>query len=401
MRELDILREDVTLGTRTRRLALVLMGVGAAALVLAGLLAALLEDGGARFYRSYLVGYAYFLSLALGALFFVLVSHLTRAGWSVALRRIAEVFAWTLIPLAALAVVILLGMHDLYEWTHAEVVAADPILQGKSAYLNTKFFIGRLVFYFVVWIAMVRYFLRRSTDQDESGRPRITQRMEVRAAPGIIAFALTVTFAAFDLLMSLYPHWYSTIWGVYYFSGSTVGFFSLLAIALTTLQRQGLLRRAVTTEHYHDVGKLLMAFVVFWAYIAFSQYMLIWYGNIPEETEWYLERQTGDWLYVSLALLFGHFVIPFLFLVSRYPKRRRNTLMVAAVWMLVMHWLDMFWLVMPETSHGHFRPGVFDLTCFVGIGGIFLGSAVAMLARYPLIPVKDPRLAESVMFENV
>ena len=225
--------------------------------------------------------------------------------------------------------------------------------------------------------------------------------MEKLAAPAMMLFALTTTFAAFDLLMSLYPHWYSTIWGVYYFAGSAVGFFAMMAITLNLMRRAGYLRRSVSAEHFHDVGKLMFAFVVFWAYIAFSQYLLIWYGNIPEETIWYLERQTGEWTWVSLGLLFGHFLLPFLFLISRYPKRRGQTLVLGAVWLLAMHWLDLYWMVMPQISPGKITLSLLDLLCFVGIGGVFLATAIWRMSRQALIPVRDPRLRESLQFENI
>jgi hypothetical protein len=166
------------------------------------------------------------------------------------------------------------------------------------------------------------------------------------------------------------------------------------------LQRAGLLRRAVTTEHYHDLGKMLFAFVVFWAYIAFSQYMLIWYANLPEETGWFLKRQSGDWLAVSIALLVGHFIIPFLVLISRFLKRRPALLVIPAAWMVLMHWLDLYWLAMPELSREGAPFGVMDVLCFVGLGGLFLMGLVLWLRRHSLVPEKDPRLGESLAFEN-
>jgi len=280
-------------------------------------------------------------------------------------------------------------------------VAHDALLQAKASYLNSTFFVVRLAIYFLFWCLTASYFLRSSVAQDRSGEPRNTRRMEKLAAPAMMLFALTTTFAAFDLLMSLYPHWYSTIWGVYYFSGSVLGFFALMAVTLPLMHRAGYLRRTVGTEHFHDVGKLMFAFVVFWAYIAFSQYLLIWYGNIPEETVWFLERQTGEWTWVSLTLLFGHFLLPFLFLVSRRPKRRGQTLVAGAVWLLVMHWLDLYWIVMPQISPGKITVSLVDLLCFVGIGGIFLATAIWRMSRQALIPVRDPRLRESLQFENI
>jgi len=408
MTSIDLHTPSLTLGPAGRRWWMLLAVGGIVSLSVAVILALVTEHGASRFFRAYLVNFTFFLSLALGAVFFILVTHLVRAGWSIALRRVAEAFAFNVFTLFPLALVLLFGIHELYEWSHHEVVANDALLLGKAGYLNTPFFVIRVLIYFGFWCATAWYFIRRSVKQDRSRDPRLTERMEVRAAPAIAFFALTLTFAAFDFLMSLYPHWYSTIWGVYYFAGAVVGFISLLALTMWALQRAGRLVHEITHEHYHDVGKLMFAFVVFWAYIAFSQYMLIWYGNIPEETTWFLERQTGDWTAVSLLLLFGHFILPFLFLVSRHPKRRTGVLAGAAVWLLLMHWLDLYWIVMPQISPGKlafFEPDIrgllLDITCFLGIGGVFLATALFRLARHRLIPVGDPRLDESLMFENV
>jgi hypothetical protein len=400
-RPIDISREPRRLddlGPAVLRAAAVLGVVGLAAGVL---LIFVTDEGRQRFFRAYLVSFCYFLSLALGALFFVALQHLTRSGWSVVVRRLAEGIAATLPLLAVLCIPVLIGMHDLYHWTHSDAVARDQLLQWKQPYLNTTFFVARVVVYFVVWTLLAWFFLTTSVRQDATGDVRLTLRMQATSAPAMVLYAITVTFAAFDLLMSLDPHWYSTIFGVYYFAGSVVGFFALLAVVVYFIQRAGRLRHAITIEHYHDLGKLIFAFVVFWAYIAFSQYLLIWYANIPEESVWYLRRQSGDWAAVSLGLLFAHFVVPFLALLSRVPKRRKPALAAVAVWVLVVHWIDVYWLVMPGAGASGVRLGLMDLACFVGVGGLFVAAAVAALRRHALIPERDPRLTESLTFENV
>jgi hypothetical protein len=364
------------------------------------------EGGTHRFYFAYLINFSYFLSLALGALFFVMLQHLTRSGWSVVVRRLAEGLAATLPLLAVLCIPVLVGIHDLYHWSHPGAVASDALLQGKQSYLNVPFFVGRLAAAFIVWSALAWFFFRTSVRQDRTGETALTLRMQAVSGPAMVVFAITLTFAAFDLLMSLDPHWYSTIFGVYYFSGGVVGFFALLALVTVVVQATGRLTRAVTVEHYQDLGKLIFAFVVFWAYIAFSQYLLIWYANIPEETRWFLRRQTGAWTWISLALLFGHFVVPFLLLISRHPKRRKATLTVAAVWVLLMHWLDIYWLVMPSAhweglDEGSVPVGLPEVAGFVGIGGLFVAAAVYALRNGALVPERDPRLPESLAFENV
>lgn len=378
-----------------------LAGLGALALsVVLGWLA-----GGEQFFRSYLVSYCYWLSLALGALFFVMLQHLTRASWSVVLRRLAETVAAAL-PLLGLLflpllIPLLTGRGRLFPW--AAPGSGDALLEAKRPFLNPAFFVLRWAGYFAVWCWLARYLLALSLAQDRSGEPALTLRMQRCSAPGLILLAATLTLAAIDLLMSLAPRWYSTIFGVYYFAGSALGFVALLVVMVYLLQRAGRLRRAVTSEHYHDLGKLLFAFVFFWAYIAYSQYMLIWYANLPAETGWLAARQQGQWGRLSLLLLFGHFVLPFLALISRRPKRRRAVLSAAALWVLAAHWLDIYWLAgpRPDVPGGLVPLHLLDLTCLLGLGGLLVGAVVRGLSRHPLLPERDPRLDESLALENL
>jgi hypothetical protein len=376
------------------------LATGVIMLVASVALAFLAPGGMDRMLHSYLVAFAFFLSVSLGALFFVVLQHLVRAGWSVVVRRVAEALAMNLPLLALFAVPILLGVRGLYEWADPRAVAGDALLRGKQPYLNVPFFAARLAVYFAVWTFLARYFWTRSTTQDRTGDVRLSLQMERTSAIGMVLFALTTNHAAVDLLMSLDPHWYSTIFGVYFFSGGVVGFFALLSIFAALLQRSGRLGGAVTDEHYHDLGKLVFAFTVFWAYIAFSQYMLMWYANIPEETEWYLRRQTGQWAGVSLLLLFGHFVLPFVYLLPRFVKRRPKLFGPIAAWVLLMHYVDIYWIVMPQISPGRVPLHLLDLTCPLGIGGIMLAATAHRLRRRALVPLRDPRLAESLAFEN-
>ncbi len=396
---------DIT--TETRRLN----GVVRPALVICAILAAVgiggslilaraTENGMDHLLETYLVSFAFFLSISLGGLFFVLLEHCTRAGWSVVARRVAEAIAANVWLMAVLAIPVVLGMHHLYHWSDAAAVAHDPLLAGKVGFLNPTFFMIRLAIYFVLWGVMATFLYRTSVAQDTSGDPALTLRMERLSAPGMVLFALSLNFAAFDLLMSLDPHWFSTIFGVYYFAASVVAFFAVLPKVLWALQWRGILKNAITVEHYHDIGKLLFAFVVFWAYIAFSQYMLIWYANVPEETEWFLKRQTGEWTTVSLLLIFGHFVVPFLLLVSRFIKRRPLLLAGTGGFVAVMCWVDMYWLVIPEFSPGIARFGLLDILCFLGMNGVWSAAVVWRLSRHSAIAEKDPRLEESLVFES-
>jgi hypothetical protein len=396
----DISKDALVVGDRAGRWAVTLGAAGLVALL--GALGAAYaggEGGSGRFFYAWLVSWVFFLSLALGALFFVMIQHLTRSGWSVVVRRIAEIVASTLLPLAILGIPLLFGLGELYPWAGGAHGAHAAAIEAKRAYLNVPFFVARAAVYFTVWILLAWRFGSRSRAQDASGDPKITVGLERLAAPGTILFALTVSFFSFDWLMSLNPLWSSTIFGVYFFAGAVVGFFALLPLLVSLLQGRGYMRHAVSMEHYHDMGKLVFAFVVFWAYIAFSQYMLMWYANLPEETVWYRARQQGGWVWVSVLLLAGHFLLPFVALLSRFPKRRPGMLIPMAAWVLLMHLADLYWLVKPGRASG--TPGLLDALCFVAIGGLVFAAAAARLKTLPLVPLKDPRLGESLRFENV
>jgi hypothetical protein len=401
MSQVDLNKENINLGAGADRLLRLSGIVGVVSLILAGACALFIEGGASRVYQSYLVSFMFYLSLALGGLFFVLIHHRARAGWSVVVCRLNEALAANLLWMALLAIPILIGFGDLYVWSNKELVATDPLLQHKQPYLNVPFFLIRLFIYFGLWIMLSQYFYKRSVEQDLSQDKTATKRMEKWSAPGILIFALTVTFAAFDLIMSRDPHWFSTIFGVYYFAGCLIAIFSTLPILLTLLQRSGRLNRIVTADHFHDLGKYLFGFVVFWAYIAFSQFMLIWYANIPEETVWYIRRFNGDWLTMSYFLMVGHFFIPFALLISRFPKRRPKLLSLCCLWLLFVHWVDLYWLIMPEsTPAGELGLSIVDLATFVAIGGFFFAGMAYWLRDRNLIPVGDPRLGESLAFEN-
>lgn len=378
---------------------LLIAGVG-------GLLGAVLLGMGdlAKLQRAYLLAFMYVLSIALGALWFVAIQHLTNAKWSVAVRRVAEILAsnMPLVAVLSLGVVVpmLAGSTDLYVWLDHARVEQDHVLHHKAAYLNIQFFCVRWFIYFGFWIWLGNRFLRLSVQQDREGGDQISATLQRISAPSMIAFALTLTFCSFDLLMSLDALWFSTMFGVYYFAGCVLAGYSTLGLALMWVQSKGRLSSAVSREHYHDIGKMMFAFIVFWAYIAFSQFMLIYYADIPEETHWYHWRLEGDWKGVSWLLLVAHFVIPFFGLMSRHMKRNKRTLAFWAIWVLVIHYVDLFWLVYPQ-GQGNVPFGVVDVLCVVGVLGLFGASAVWRAQKVNLIPTGDPRLADSLAFENI
>lgn len=376
------------------RIALIVGGTG---LVLSAL--GLFVDA-KQFYYSYLAAFVFWTTIGLGGLFFTMLHHLTGATWSVVLRRFSESIMVALPVLVIFFLPIIPGLHDLYHWTHEEAVAADHILQGKSPWLNVPFFLIRVLVYFGIWFLMARTLRGYSLKQDEGNRTDLPDKMRKFSAPGMLLFALTLTYAAFDWLMSLNPHWYSTIFGVYVFTGSLLSGLAFILLSALYLRGKGVLENAITIEHYHDLGKLLFAFTVFWAYISFSQYMLIWYGNIPEETEFFLQRWEGSWKVISLVIVFGHFALPFLILATRAAKRNLKLMRVMGIWFLVIHWIDIHWVVMPTLHEEGFSPSWMDLTTIVGIGGLFVWFFWKQFAQHATVPFKDPKLEKSIQFTN-
>jgi hypothetical protein len=353
-----------------------------------------------QFFFSWLVSFLFFLSLALGALFFVLIQYAAQGGWGIVLRRIGETVFATLPVMAALFVPVLLGLHDLYEWSHAEAVQNDALLQWKSPFLNVPFFLTRAAIYFLLWSGIAVMYYRGSSSQDAAGNHAVAARLRRLAGPALIVLALTQTLASIDWIMSLTPHWYSTMFGVYFFAGSFVGFIALLSVVSVALRRAGLLDTVINAEHLHDVGKFLFAFTAFWAYIAFSQFFLMWYGNLPEETIWFKVRMDGSWMKVSILLLAGHFVAPFFYLMGRDVKRNGATLALGGVWLLAMHFVDLYWQVMPTFHPEGFSPSILDIAALMTVGGCFVGAAAWLLRRQALVPLRDPRIDESLAFEN-
>ncbi|TPV96777.1 MAG: quinol:cytochrome C oxidoreductase [Myxococcales bacterium FL481] len=374
-----------------------------------------------HFWGAYLTAFMFALALGLGGLFFVIVQHLTRAGWGIAVRRLAEHLAFSL-PFVAIAglVIVFGGVHSLYEWSHVDKVAGDPMLSAKSAYLNEGAFRVRYFVYLIVWSGLALFFWKNSTDQDNASDPApYSHRMRTLSAPALLMFAVSLTLGAIDFLMSLDPHWFSTMFGVYYFVGTAVTVHAMLSLISFALLRSGYLRNIVTTEHFHDLGKFMFGFTTFWAYIAFGQYFLIWYADIPEETYWFSYRGHGEWLALSLLLVFGRFVIPWFSLLRRPIKRMPWLLCFAAAFIVFMEFVDVYWLVQPTHAHhaaataeeagltakAHWYAEVIpfnevDLLALVGFIGLVVFAFGLSLKGRALVPVKDPRLPESVHFEN-
>lgn len=381
----------------------------------------------ARFSHAYLMNFCFFFTITLGCLFFVMVQHLTRAGWSVTVRRIAEIIACGMFPMFLLFLPILIpvimGYSGLYSWNvavpEAEVVkgseaigwaVGDPrIYELKRMYLNSFWFAVRTVAYFVCWTFIAVTLYRWSVRQDETGDPKLSSRMQAFCAPMMLVFVACLVFASFDWEMSLAPMWFSTMFPVYFFAGSVLSSLAMIMLVALLLQRSGRITDEITVEHYHDLAKLTFAFIFFWGYIAFSQFMLIWYANFPEETVWFKFRTSGTWLTVSMILLFGHLFIPFLGLMARSVRRNRTFLLFASIYLLILHWVDHFWLVMPQLNASVFPTYDYNTTlpfmlpalvCLVGMGGIFLASFCVVAGKRSLVCTRDPRLHEALNYDN-
>jgi hypothetical protein len=409
--------------------------VGVTGILLAVLVGALKTSGLAHFFFAYLIAFCFVLSLALGALFFVLLQYLTKAGWSVNVRRIAEWMASSMPVVAAMSAPLLIAvlLHNgvPYRWSdpnwgkpEAENVAAnaapaathpkaegalktEEISASKRMYLSPIAFVARVIAYFAIWSIIAVWYWKQSVLQDKTGDSRLTARMQSLAAPALVVCALSLTLASFDLIMSLDPTWASTMFGVYYFAGSMLAFFAFAIIAVVYLQSKGFLTRGITVEHIHDMGKFLFAFTFFFGYIAFSQYMLMWYANIPEETEWFLRRgvstepgaQNGYTIF-ALAILFGKVLIPFAGLLSRHVKRNPKLLAFWACWILFFHWCDLYWLIEPEMD-GFLHLGLLQVFTTVGLLGLFVATVVRKAAHESLRPLHDPREGEALAFHNI
>jgi hypothetical protein len=423
-----------TLGGRMFKLGLL---AGLALLVASYVFGHLEDDHLRRWQFGYLTAWVFAWSLATGALFFVLIHHLTRARWSTVMRRIAENVSRTFPWLAVLSLGWLLPMllwdnHELYFWSFVgDLPHSAPkdggMWQGHEAYhhvhgklgwLNGGFFAARLMLYMAIYTGIAWYFSKWSRAQDDSGDPAISEKLRIASGPGMLIFALTTVFVGFDVVMSLAPEWYSTIYSVNLFGGAMIGTYAFLGLLTRAIQQSGRLTRSITVEHYHDVGKLLFGFTFFWAYTAFSQFMLIWYANIPEEVVFYRYRMFSDWQTLSIIVILCCWAIPYVLLLSRWTKRILPIFMVLCAWQLIFHYVDLYWNIMPnitwwtnpetQINHGpltgplsdhQYQFAISDVLSLLGMTLVFI-AAIGRQMRGNLVPTKDPNLGASLAFEN-
>ncbi len=346
-----------------------------------------------QFLRSYLVAYLFLTGIALGCLAILMISYVTGGAWGAVTRRVLESGTRTL-PLLALGFLpVALRLGDLYAWARPETVARDPLLQMKHLYLNRPFFLGRAVFYFAAWLLVAHFMNRWSLELDETRDPAPGQRrLEQLSRGGIVILGFTMTFAAIDWMMSLEPHWFSTIYGILFIGGSVLTAMAVVIPVTALLLDEPAFAGVVTPTQFHDLGKLLLAFVMLWAYFGFAQFLITWSGNLPEEIPWYVSRLRGGWEWVALAVVLFHFVLPFVVLLSRDVKRRPRALATLALGLVALRFVDLFWLIVPAFHPAQLVVHWLDAAALVGLGGVWLAVFVRELASRPLLQLNDPSL---------
>ena len=371
--------------------------IGVAALVVCGLGAYINPT---QFFQSYLLGFVFWIGLALGSLALMSLHHLVGGGWGFAIQRLLEAATRTLPLLALLFLPLFFGMKELYVWARPEVVAVDSILQHKSPYLNVGFFWIRSAGYFLIWFVFIFFINKWSFAQDKSEDPSFTERIQKICGPALLVYVLTVTFASIDWVMSLDPHWFSTIFGFIFVIGQVLLTLSFVVVVIGRLSNVKPLSDVLQKQHFHDLGNLMLAFVSLWVYVSLSQFLIIWSGNLPEEIPWYILRLNGGWQWLALFIVVFHFWLPFMVLLSRRTKRNIATLSKVAIAMMFMRLIELFWIIAPNFHPEGFRVHWLDIAAPIGIGGLWVAAFVWQLKGRALLPINDPRLKEAFAIKH-
>jgi hypothetical protein len=372
---------------------------GAMAAAAAGILGcAVLGLGSpAQFYHSYLVAYLFWANVAIGCLSLVLIHNLTGGWWGLVVRRVLEAGTRTLVLLPLLFLPVVLGIHELYSWSRPEA-AADKLLRDKAPYLNVPFFLGRAVFYFAVWAGLAWFINKWSRELDAGPNLKLERKLRGIGGGGLVLMGLTITFASVDWAMSVDPHWFSTIYGVLFMIGQALAALTFSILLMAFLIEAKPFAGVVEPSHIHDLGKLMLAFTMLWAYMHLSQFLITWSGNLPEEIPFYMRRSRGGWQYLAQLIVLFHFALPFLMLLSRDLKRNVNTLAMIAGLVFVLRFADLYWLIAPDlVGHGagpRLTPHLLDVTAFLAVGGLWLAFFVWQIRDRPLLPVGDPEIKE-------
>ncbi|MFN0158557.1 MAG: hypothetical protein ACKVRP_10875 [Bacteroidota bacterium] len=344
-----------------------------------------------QFFQSYLYGWLMWFGLSLGCLGVLILHHLVSGHWGNVIQRIVESGARTMALMALLFLPILIGMESIFHWTDHEFVESSHVVHHKIGYLNVPFFIGRAALYFVLWIGIAFLLSKMSLKQDQTADPALARKMKILSGPSMVVFVLSASFASVDWMMSLEPEWYSTIYGMQLIVGSVLTTFAFAIMMIGMLEKREPISEVLTTRHIHHLGNLLMAFTILWAYLAFSQFIIIWSGNLPEDNFWYIRRLGTGWNVVAVILLIGHFFVPFLLLLSRRTKRVLNALSKIAAGVFVMRLVDLFWTIIPAFSHNQVRLHWLDIIAPIAIGGMWVAVFMWQLKGKPLLPLHDPR----------
>jgi hypothetical protein len=350
-----------------------------------------------QFFRSYLLAFIYWVSLSLGCLLLLMIHHLAGGRWGFALRRLLEGGTRTLLLMFVLGIPVLLGIHELYEWSHEDVVAADEILQKKAVFLNPTFFVIRYIIYFLLWGGLAALLNRWTAEQDSTTETSPTRRMQNLSGPGVVVFVLVTTFAAIDWIMSLEPHWFSTIYAAIFIIGQLLMTWAFMALVAVHLSRYKPLSALLTNERLRDLGTFMLGFVMLWAYTAFSQFLIIWSGNLPEEITWYYTRLKDGWQNVGYLLVAFHFGVPMVLLVSSRLKARIPILVSIATGLMFMRLLDLFWITAPAFNKTGFTIHWLDLVLPIAIGGLWLFVFYGQLSKRSLVALNDPRFDFSAL----
>ena len=366
---------------------------------IAGLLLLVLSIIGAffqpvEFFRSYLFGYLFWIGAALGSLALVMVQYLTGGAWGVVTRRTFESASRTLPLLALFFVPIAFGIRDLYPWSHPDLVAGDDVMRHRSVYMNTPWFLVRAVAYFAIWLTITYFLNKWSAVEDEHGGQQ--DRLETLSAPGLILYVFTVTFAAVDWAESLFPHFFSTMWGFLFVASQGLTAIGFAIFVASLLSHDKPMSEAFHTSHLHDLGKLLLMFVMLWAYFSFSQLLIIWSGNLTTEIPWYAPRWHNSWAWIGIALVCLEFFVPFLLLLSRRLKRTQWMLLGVVGLLLFMRLVDLYWLVMPDFYRNGLRLHWLQFCVPLALGSLWISAFLWQLRKRPLLPLQAPNLQEAL-----
>jgi hypothetical protein len=349
-----------------------------------------------QFFHAYLVGFILWIGITLGSLALLMLQHLTGGAWGLVIRRVLEASTRTLPLMIILFLPIVFGLKQIYPWTDPIVMKATAALQQKTKYLNPSFFMIRAAIYFAFWSLLALLLNWLSLEQDRTADKKIRKRLQMVSGPGLGLLIITITFASIDWVMSLEPAWMSTIFGLIFVASWSLSALAFTIVVMAWLRKRDPMNRVIQTPHFHDWGNLLLALVMLWSYFAFSQYLIIWSANLPEETTWYVARKHGGWAVIALAIAILQFVFPFLTLLSRAAKKSSERLASLAVLILVMRFVDAIWLIEPAFNPGHFRVSWMDAVAPIAMGGLWVAAFAWQLQKRALVPINDPQLEQAL-----